>query len=461
MKLVLIGAGYVGLTTGTCFASLGCHVSCVDLSETRISDLQNGHVPIFEPGLADLIRQMAAAGRLNFSTDLRDAVSSADFVFIAVGTPSRPDGDIDLSQVDAAARDIAPYLAENAIVVIKSTVVAGTARAVCEIIKKTRKGKSVRVASNPEFLREGSAIADFLEADRVVVGADDHSTAVALRSLYRPLIDKGIPFISTSTTDAELIKYAANAFLALKIGFINDVANICENAGGDVSAVARGIGTDRRIGENFLQPGPGFGGSCFPKDTRAFAATGRRYKAPQGLIEQLISANDERKAMLAERILGVLEPRRCSRVAILGLAFKASTDDVRESAALSLIETLLKEGVEVGAHDPQARRKAQDLFGADVTWHEDPYSAVRGADAVAIMTEWEEYRDLDLTRLSDLMAGKHLFDFRNLLVAKDVTGHGLFYHSIGRPLLWPRTLNGTSGMAEARPALSGIAASVV
>jgi UDPglucose 6-dehydrogenase len=459
MKVVMIGAGYVGLTTGTCFASLGCDVCCVDVNRGRISDLRHGKVPIFEPGLGDLIADMMAAGRLQFSSDLAEAATSADFIFIAVGTPSASDGDIDLSYVEAAARDIGRVVPDNAIVVVKSTVVAGTARAVGEILRNQRSGRPVRVASNPEFLREGSAISDFMQADRIVVGTDEASTAAAMHALYRPLIDRGIPLISTTTTDAELIKYAANAFLALKIGFINDVANICENAGGDVAAVARGIGTDRRIGEDFLRPGPGFGGSCFPKDTRAFAAIGRRFKSPQSLIERLIAANEERKAMLAARILAALAGKKLARVAVLGMAFKAHTDDVRESPALTVVEALASAGVEVSAHDPKARRQAESILGADIIWHEEPYSAVRGMDAVAIMTEWDEYRDLDLKRLSGLMEGKHLFDFRNLLEPDNVTRHGLFYHSLGRPLARPLTFQKRVNGAGAGLLRADIAAS--
>jgi UDPglucose 6-dehydrogenase len=459
MRVVMIGAGYVGLTTGTCFASLGCDVCCVDLNEKRIRDLAQGEVPIFEPGLSELIAQSTAAGKLRFSSDLAAEVASADFVFIAVGTPSGPDGDIDLSFVEAAARDVGCTIPDNALVVVKSTVVAGTARAVGEILKKQRGGRSTRVASNPEFLREGSAISDFMQADRIVVGADEPDTAAAMRELYRPLIERGVPFISTTTTDAELIKYAANAFLALKIGFINDVANICENAGGDVAAVARGIGTDRRIGENFLQPGPGFGGSCFPKDTRAFAATGRRFRSPQPLIERLIAANEERKAMLSDRILTALAGNESARVAVLGMAFKARTDDVRESAALTVIKALVEAGVEVSGHDPKARLQAESILGASVTWHDDAYSAVRGTDAVVIMTEWDEYRDLDLKKLTDLMTGRHLFDFRNILDADSATRHGLFYHSLGRPLAMPRNSRQSMKRPGAGPVWADVAAS--
>jgi len=433
MNVVMIGAGYVGLTTGACFASLGYNVSCVDIDKAKVNDLEKGLMPIYEPGLAELIAESRKAGRLRFSADIGASVAGADFVFLAVGTPSTIDGDIDLSYVDSAARDVAPFLPDSAVVVIKSTVVAGTAKTVGDIISSQRAGRRISVASNPEFLREGSAISDFRNADRIVVGADDEDTANSLMDLYSPLIERGIPFVATSTIDAELIKYAANAFLALKIGFINDVANICEKAGGDVTAVARGIGLDQRIGQAFLQPGPGFGGSCFPKDTRAFAATGKHFDAPQPLIETLISCNEKRKRDLAHRILGVLSARDQVRtVTILGVAFKAETDDVRESAALSIIPILQRAGIRVRAHDPKAQAPARKSLGAGVDWHDDLYAAVDGADAVVILTEWDDYCRMNLSRVADLMNNNHLFDFRNLFKPEDATRHGLVYHSLGR-----------------------------
>ena len=433
MNVVMIGAGYVGLTTGACFASLGYNVCCVDIDEARVADLEHGIMPIYEPGLAELMTESRKARRLRFSANIGASVADADYVFLAVGTPSTTDGDIDLSFVVSAARAIAPFLSDNAVVVIKSTVVAGTAKTVADIITSERAGRRIMVASNPEFLREGSAIDDFRNADRIVVGADDEGTANSLKELYRPLIEHGIPFVATSTIDAELIKYAANAFLALKIGFINDVANICENAGGDVTAVAKGIGLDRRIGQAFLQPGPGFGGSCFPKDTRAFAATGNRFDAPQALIETLIDCNEKRKSNLAHRILEVLGAgAQAKTVTILGVAFKAETDDVRESAALSIIPILQRCGISVRAHDPKAQAPARRTLGAGVEWHDDLYAAVDGADAVAVLTEWDDYRRMNLSRVADLMNGHHLFDFRNLFTPEDVIRHGLVYHSLGR-----------------------------
>jgi UDPglucose 6-dehydrogenase len=337
--------------------------------------------------------------------------------------------------VVSAARGIAPHLPDNAVVVIKSTVVAGTAKTVADIISSERHGRSITVASNPEFLREGSAIADFRNADRIVVGADDEGAANSLKELYRPLIEHGVPFVATSTINAELIKYAANAFLALKIGFINDVANICENAGGDVTAVAKGVGLDRRIGQAFLQPGPGFGGSCFPKDTRAFAATGKRFDAPQPLIETLINCNEKRKSELAHRILEVLGARdQAETVTILGVAFKAETDDVRESAALSIIPILQRAGIRIRAHDPKAQAPARKVLRGGVEWHDDLYAAVYGTNAVVVLTEWDDYRRMNLGRVANLMDGDHLFDFRNLFKPEEATRHGIVYHSLGRAI---------------------------
>ncbi|HEX5934259.1 MAG TPA: UDP-glucose/GDP-mannose dehydrogenase family protein [Pseudorhizobium sp.] len=435
MDVAMIGAGYVGLTTGACLAELGHRVTCIDNDALKVARLKRADIPIYEPGLSELIRKHAEAGRLAFSDDLASAVPNADVVFIAVGTPSGPDGDIDLAYVKGAAASVAPLLRKGAVVVIKSTVVAGTARMVRELVKEVRGSSDVHVASNPEFLREGSAIRDFLEADRIVAGADDKQAADVLAALYEPLRRKGIPFIATDTINAEMIKYAANAFLALKIGFINEVADLCEAAGGDVSAVAEGIGLDRRIGRAFLNAGPGFGGSCFPKDTRAFAATGRRFGQPQAIVETLIDRNEKRKAALAERILAELRGSG-KRVAVLGTAFKANTDDVRDSAALAVLPRLVKAGVKVSAHDPKARRETErHVQGID--WFRCPYEAAAHAEAVVILTEWDEYARLDLARLAKVMGGSVVIDCRNLFQPKAVAGHGLKYVSIGRSAAMP------------------------
>ncbi|HEX2146362.1 MAG TPA: UDP-glucose/GDP-mannose dehydrogenase family protein [Pseudorhizobium sp.] len=437
MDVIMIGAGYVGLTTGACLAELGHNVTCVDNDALKVARLKRAEIPIYEPGLSELIRKHVDAGRLSFSDEPAEVAHKADLAFIAVGTPSGPDGDIDLSYVKSAASGLARLLKEGAVIVIKSTVVAGTAKMVRELVEKARGRSDVYVASNPEFLREGSAIEDFLEADRIVVGTDDEHAAGVLAELYEPLRAKGIPFITTSTTNAEMIKYAANAFLALKIGFINEVADLCEAAGGDVAAVAEGIGLDRRIGRAFLNAGPGFGGSCFPKDTRAFAATGRRFGQPQVIVESLIDRNEARKATLAKRILAELQDTG-KRVAILGTAFKANTDDVRDSAALTVMPLLKKAGIKISAHDPKARHETERHVEG-VSWTDCPYEAASKADAVVILTEWEEYAKLDLERLAKAMNGQALLDFRNLFDPGSVTRHGLRYVSIGRRPATPIT----------------------
>ncbi|MFC7704834.1 UDP-glucose dehydrogenase family protein [Plastorhodobacter daqingensis] len=437
MNIVMIGAGYVGLTTGACLAHLGHSVTCVESDPRRLGPLRAGDIPIYEPGLADVVQACRLSGRLQFADPDTPALGTADVVMLAVGTPSGADGDIDLAQIHEAARQIAPRLRPGAVIAIKSTVVAGTARSVAALVARARGAGDVAVVSNPEFLREGSALADFLTADRIVVGADDPAAAGVMAALYAPLTEQGVPYVRTGTIDAELIKYAANACLALRIGFVNELADLCEAAGGDIARVTEGIGLDSRIGPRFLQAGPGFGGSCFPKDTRAFAATGRRLGARQTVIEALIAANEARKTALAGRILQALDARqngterRPRRVAVLGMAFKAGTDDVRDAAALSVVPALTAAGVTVTGHDPKARDQAAALLPG-VGWADDPYDAAAGADAVVILTEWEEYRRLDLGRLAQRMSGKLLFDFRNLLCPDAAARAGLDCIGIGR-----------------------------
>ncbi|KKB12548.1 UDP-glucose 6-dehydrogenase [Devosia geojensis] len=448
MNIVIIGAGYVGLTTGACLADLGHGVTCVDLDAERIAQLVHGRMPIFEPGLAELVRMQAAAGHLHFASRPDTVVPLADVVFIAVGTPAREDGDTDLTHVEAAARDIALLLRSEALVVLKSTVPAGTARRIRQLIARRRGNSDIAVASNPEFLREGSAIADFLGADRIVAGADDEASRALLEEVYEPLTGNGIPLVSTSTVNAELVKYAANAFLALKIGFINDVANLCERAGADVSDVARGIGLDKRIGTAFLMPGPGFGGSCFPKDTRSFVQTGRRLAARQHLIEELVDKNEARKRELARRIIREAGDKPAGKtVAVLGVAFKGNTDDVRESAALTIIPLLQRAGLKVRAHDPKARAAASEYL-EDVEWRATAYQAAERADLTVVLTDWAEYRDLDLRRLSGAMAGQTLVDFRNVFEPSEVIRHGLRYVSLGRPPMAAANRSARAGLAE-------------
>nr|WP_163269952.1 UDP-glucose/GDP-mannose dehydrogenase family protein [Chelativorans alearense] len=436
MQIAMIGAGYVGLTTATCFAEMGHEVACHDVDGERIRQLEAGELPIYEPRLEEAMRRAVASGKLRFSRSGADCVGGADIVFLAVGTPATPDGRIDLSQVEAAARLVSRWLKPGAVVAIKSTVVAGTCRRVREIMAEERQSLDFSVAANPEFLREGSAMEDFLCPDRIVIGCDDRRSASLLSEVYRPLTERGAPKVLSSTPNAELIKYAANAFLALKIGFINEVADLCAQTGADVGPVAEGIGLDRRIGPSFLRPGPGYGGSCFPKDTCIFAATGHGRGARQFLIETLIERNEKRKVALARRVIAQGELREGSVVAVLGLAFKANTDDVREAAALTMVPILQKAGLRVRAHDPKARANARQWL-RDVEWTDTPYEAAHGADAVVILTEWEEYKNIDLGRLACTMSQRVVFDYRNLLDPRAVAAHGLTYFSLGRPPVSP------------------------
>lgn len=432
MKIVMIGAGYVGLTTGACLASLGHDVTCVDIDAARLRVLEDGALPIFEPGLDELVRPLVRSGTLRFSGAIAEAAAIAEVAFIAVGTPSDPSGAIDLGYVEAAASDLARYMPSGTLVVVKSTVVAGTARRLCSLIASVRDDRDIAVASNPEFLREGCAINDFFNPDRIVIGADEKASAARLKQVYASVIERGVPVLQTSTVSAELVKYAANAFLALKIGFINDVADLCEAVDGDITDVARGIGLDQRIGAAFLSPGPGFGGSCFPKDTRAFIDIARRRGAPQHLIECLVERNEDRKTRMAQRILGELHGERQRVVAVLGVAFKANTDDVRESAAMTIIPLLQQAGCTIRAHDPRAALRAESHL-SDVEWYESPLEAVRGAAATVVLTEWDEYRTLDLARLARLMSGRTLLDFRNLYEPAAAARVGLRHISLGRP----------------------------
>lgn len=431
MQIAIIGTGYVGLTTGACLAHLGHTVRCYDLDTSRMDVLRRGEVPIFEPGLSEMIGRNVEAGRLSFIEDPTDAVRGCKFAFIAVGTPSKSCGRIDLSYVEAAASDLATLMPAGSTIVIKSTVEVGTARKLSHLIAMKRGDQQVTIGVNPEFLREGSAIRDFLEPDRIVCGADDPVTAERLGRIYAPLTSRGAELVQLTTVDAELSKCTANAFLALKIGFINDVADLCEKTEGDVRAVAHAIGLDHRIGRAFLDAGPGYGGSCFPKDTRAFAATGRRFQASQGLVETLIERNEERKRKLARRIIQALPVSGSRRVGVLGTAFKQQTDDMRESPALTIIEVLEDAGVEVSAYDPEAMRNGRRLLPRTI-WASCPYEAATDVDALVILTEWPSFRSLDLKNLSKVMRGRKLFDFRNVLDARKCKSVGLKHIGVGR-----------------------------
>ncbi len=440
MNIAMIGTGYVGLVSGVCFAEFGFEVTCVDTKPAIIERLQRGEATIYEPGLEDLLERNITAGTLRFTTDLAEAVAAADVVFIAVGTPSRRgDDQADLQYIMAAADQVAEAMRPGTVVVIKSTVVVGTGTKVRDRIRAARPNVPFSMVSNPEFLREGSAIEDFMRPDRVVVGVEDEHGSEAMHRVYRPLYLRETPLIVTTRENAELIKYATNAFLAMKVTFINQVADLCEKTGGNVQDVAHAIGMDNRIGSKFLHAGPGFGGSCFPKDTRAFAATGRDHGVPQKLIESVVEINEKRKRSMAERLIGFAREAGGNTVAVLGISFKPNTDDIRESPALDIVSALRGEGIEVRIHDPAAMETGKAVLH-DVTWCASPYEAVEGAHVVALLTEWNVYRALDLKRVAKEMSGKVLVDLRNIYQPQDLAGSGLEYHSVGRPTLLESSL---------------------
>lgn len=432
MKIAMIGSGYVGLVSGVCFAEFGYSVVCVDRDPRIIERLNSGAVTIYEPDLEAMLGKSIAAGRLSFTGDMTDAVADADVIFIAVGTPSRRgDGAADLSFIMEAADEVADNLKSGQIVAIKSTVEVGTNAAVAARIRARRPGVDFSMVSNPEFLREGSAIEDFMRPDRVVVGVEDQRGRETMQKVYRPLYLRDTPMVITSLTNAELVKYASNAFLATKITFINQIADLCEKTGGDVQEVAKAMGMDGRIGNKFLHAGPGFGGSCFPKDIRALSEMGRRHGAIQQLAETVHRYNEERKSSMADRILALLKSAGGDTVAMLGVSFKPNTDDIRESPALAIIDRLLSEGVRVRANDPAAMEAAKTVVRG-VTWLDSPYEAAQGADIVALATEWNAYRAIEMARLRDAMRGRDLIDMRNVYRPEDVANSGLAYHSIGR-----------------------------
>lgn len=433
LKVVVVGAGYVGLVSGACFADLGAKVVCVDRDQARVDRLRQGDVPIYEPGLDALLAQVIEAGQISFDTRLAEHVPDADLIFIAVGTPCAPDGYPDLSQVESVAQDIAPHLSGHTVVVTKSTVPPGTGRWLEERLQVLNPAADVDVASNPEFLREGNAIGDFMRPDRVVLGTESERARVVLQELYRPLEEQGAPILVTTRETAELIKYASNAFLATKITFINDLADLCESFGADVEIVARGMGLDHRIGPYFLRAGPGFGGSCFPKDTRGLVAAATRRGMALPLVERVIERNDARKRAMAEKVQRALEgDLKGRRIAVLGVTFKAETDDMREAPSLDILPALQKEGARLQVYDPAGRSQAEALL-PDVNWHECPYGAAAEADALLILTEWSEFRELDLGRLRSLLRQPTIIDLRNLFAPEQMRDAGFTYHSVGRP----------------------------
>ena len=433
MRIAMIGTGYVGLVSGACFSDFGHDVTCVDKDEGKIDALKRGVMPIFEPGLDQLVERNVRGGRLSFTTDLPEGVADADAVFIAVGTPSRRgDGHADLSYVFGATEEIARALRKPAAVVTKSTVPVGTGDEVERIIRETAPDAKAWVVSNPEFLREGAAIDDFKRPDRIVVGTDDEEAADVMREIYRPLYLNKAPLVFTSRRTAELIKYAANAFLATKITFINEIADLCEAVGADVQDVSRGIGLDNRIGPKFLHAGPGYGGSCFPKDTLALLKTAEDAEAPLRIVEAVVKVNDGRKRAMGRKVIQALGgDARGKTVGLLGLTFKPNTDDMRDAPSLSIVQALQDAGAEVRGYDPEGIEQARPMMPG-VEFCDDPYACADGADAVVLVTEWDVLRALDLKRLAGRMAQPVLVDLRNVYPPEDVEEAGLRWYGVGR-----------------------------
>lgn len=434
MRIVMIGSGYVGLVSGACFADFGHDVVCVDKMPEKIDALKNGQIPIFEPGLDAIVASNAKAGRLSFTTELKPAVAEADVVFIAVGTPSRRgDGHADLGYVYAAAREIAAAVTGFTVIVTKSTVPVGTGDEVERIIREENPNADIAVVSNPEFLREGAAIDDFKRPDRIVVGLSDERARPVMTEVYRPLYLNQSPLLFTTRRTSELIKYAANAFLAMKITFINEMADLCEKVDADIQDVSRGIGLDGRIGAKFLHAGPGYGGSCFPKDTLALAKTAQDYDSPVRLIETTIAINDNRKRAMGRKVIAAVGGDiRGKKIAVLGLTFKPNTDDMRDSPAIAVVQTLQDAGAKVTGYDPEGMANAKHLIEG-IDYAAGPYEAAQDADAVVIVTEWNQFRALDLDRLKSIMTSPVLVDLRNIYRPDEVAAHGFTYAGIGRP----------------------------
>lgn len=433
MQVTMIGAGYVGLVSGACFADFGHDVCCVDLDPGKIDRLHAGVMPIFEPGLADLVAKNVKAGRLTFTTDIAEGLANAEAVFIAVGTPSRRgDGHADLSYVHAAAQDIAKHLSRYTVIVTKSTVPVGTGDDVERLIRETNPNAEFAVVSNPEFLREGAAIEDFKRPDRIVIGTQDARATAVMTELYRPLFLNRSPLLFTARRTAELIKYAANAFLATKITFINEIADLCEAVGADVQDVSRGIGLDNRIGSKFLHAGPGYGGSCFPKDTLALVKTAQDFGSPMRIVETVALVNDTRKRAMAKKVIAAAGGEvRGKTIAVLGLTFKPNTDDMRDSPAIAIIQALQDAGAVIRAYDPEGTEQAQ-LVLKDVHYAKNAYDAAQGAEVAVLVTEWDAFRALDLTRLKGAMATPAIVDLRNVYRPEEVRAKGFTYASVGR-----------------------------
>lgn len=433
MHIAVIGTGYVGLVTGACFAEFGVDVTCVDIDESKIARLKENIIPIYEPGLDQIVEKNVKAGRLHFTTDLKAAVEESLVIFLAVGTPPREDGSPDMSYVETAATSIAENMNGYKVVVTKSTVPVGTGKWLKNLIQERQKNKTgFGVISNPEFLREGAAISDFMRPDRVVIGGADQEAIAIMKDLYRPLYLIETPFVITSLEAAELTKYAANAFLATKISFINEIANLCDEIGCDVHDVARGMGMDKRIGTKFLHPGPGFGGSCFPKDTRALATVAKQFGATSHIVDSVIEVNELQRLAMLPKIEKLVGNFKGKTIAVLGLSFKPETDDMRESPAIEILEELVKRGAKVKAFDPVAIEEAQKVLPSEIIYSKDEYETLDGADALVIMTEWNQFRALDLVRVKKLLKTPKVADLRNVYEPKDMREMGFEYVGVGR-----------------------------
>lgn len=438
MRIAMIGVGYVGLVSGACFAEFGHDVTCIDVDPKKIAMLEAGGIPIYEPGLDALVEKNVKAGRLTFTTSLEEGILDKEAIFIAVGTPTRRgDGHADLTYVFTAGEAIAKALKEPAVVVTKSTVPVGTGRKLKELFQRVRPDLQIDVASNPEFLREGSAIEDFMRPDRVVCGVESEAAREAMTGCYRPLNTIEVPILFTSLETSELIKYATNSFLATKITFINEIADLCEKVGADVNEVARGMGLDGRIGRKFLHAGPGYGGSCFPKDTLALVRTAEQNGVDLRIVETTINVNEMRKRKMVRKIVDAMGGTVAGKtIAVLGVTFKPNTDDMRDAPSLVVLPSLKGEGAVIRAYDPEGKKEAEKLL-PEVTWAQDPYDAVEGADAVVVLTEWNEFRGLDLDRIRDLVAHPRIIDLRNIFNPAEVAQRGFSYTSIGRPHVGP------------------------
>ncbi len=432
-KISIIGTGYVGLTTGIGLANFGSNVLCLDIEKNKIDRLNQGTLPIYEPGMEELLKENVKSGRLNFSTDIEQGIKWADIIFIAVGTPQGENGEANLEAIFKAAKTIGENINGYKVIVTKSTVPVGTNEEIRAIIGKNCPNLyEFDIVSNPEFLREGRAVYDFLHPDRVVIGTDNPRPIEAMRKIYRPLYLNEIPFIVTDIKTAELIKYSSNCFLAMKVAFINEIARVCDTVGADIQVLAHAVGKDGRIGSKFLHPSPGYGGSCFPKDTEALAAFGKKVGMPLNIIEATIESNKKHKQFIFEKVKNHFGDLRGVKIGILGLAFKSETDDIRESAAIVIINELLKSGAVVKAYDPQALENAKSVWADVISYCKNEYEAVTGVDGMIILTEWNQFRNLNLGKIKEVMNGEAFFDFRNIYKRSEVEAHGLKYIGLGQ-----------------------------